>query len=205
MFYCSNTVSLHYGFYSLVVAVWIYNHPVLTNVSCNSIIGTLDWIHFIPSFHEPWERLFGVRSCTNYWPSWHMDNTNDWWEEVVILVFISCRGSRLLIRHITYLMDDKDVAVKSIYACMHTIRKKSIYWVLKWKILEHKTAAVVPCPRLTYELIPDLLYCFYYASGGLITICATIYCFENELQEQLLTAYGFLCLYCLYKVSNNIR
>lgn len=36
-------------------------------------------------------------------------------------------------------------------------------------------------------------------TGGLITICATIYCFDNELQEQLLTAYGFLCLYCLYK------
>ena len=45
------------------------------------------------------------------------------------------------------------------------------------------------------------MYCFYYGAGGLITICATIYCFDNELQEQLLTAYGFLCLYCLYKVS----
>ena len=37
--------------------------------------------------------------------------------------------------------------------------------------------------------------------GGLITICATIYCFDNEVQEQLLTAYGFLSLYCLYKVN----
>lgn len=36
-------------------------------------------------------------------------------------------------------------------------------------------------------------------TGGLITICATIYCYDGELQEQLLTAYGFLCLYCLYK------
>jgi len=36
-------------------------------------------------------------------------------------------------------------------------------------------------------------------TGGLITICATIYCFDSEHQEQLLTAYGFLSLHCLYK------
>jgi len=36
-------------------------------------------------------------------------------------------------------------------------------------------------------------------TGGLVTICATIYCLPSETQKQLLTAYTFLCVYCFYK------
>ena len=50
------------------------------------------------------------------------------------------------------------------------------------------------------------LICFFRQSvflGALVTICATIYCLPAETQKQILTAYTFLCIYCLYKVRYN--
>ena len=52
--------------------------------------------------------------------------------------------------------------------------------------------------------IVDQLSCspFFFFTGGLVTICATIHCFSQETKSKLLWTYGLLCLYCLYKVVN---
>ena len=110
--------------------------------------------------------------------------------------YISSSGSRLLNHHSTLDGWGKDIFVKE-YTCEYNKEKADILRMGKRTF--HLVMYLVY--GLTLYFIWHFMYIFVLCAGGLITICATIYCFDNELQEQLLTAYGFLCLYCLYKVS----
>ena len=110
--------------------------------------------------------------------------------------YISSSGSRLLNHHSTLDGWGKDIFVKE-YTCEYNKEKVDILRMGKRTF--HLVMYLVY--GLTLYFIWHFMYIFILCAGGLITICATIYCFDNELQEQLLTAYGFLCLYCLYKVS----
>ena len=111
--------------------------------------------------------------------------------------YISSSGSRLLNHHSTLDGWGKDIFVKE-YTCEYNKEKVDILRMGKRTFY----FVMYLVYGLTLYFIWHFMYIFVLCAGGLITICATIYCFDNELQEQLLTAYGFLCLYCLYKVSH---
>ena len=65
--------------------------------------------------------------------------------------------------------------------------------------MNHNTGYIAYKVLLTIDLLGIWVT---QTGGGLVTICATIFCWSHDAQVKFFWTYGLLCMYCLYKVSN---